>query len=119
MRKPKQKKEFVVLSEAYYANAPANRAVREGRNVVHDLSFYDGSGGEIIVQWIDLGNAGLSPQITAFDDSWKMFETQRGLFDDLANLKVSNPTIKQFVAILRRRGFKDVTPRVPASEKTA
>ena len=83
----------------------------------------DGStSGEMCVRWKELGGK-IVPQLQVFDDGWSALASFPDLILELGDLDNQNITPKEFCALLKGLGFKDLTARVnpyaPKEEKKA
>ncbi|GHV78602.1 hypothetical protein AGMMS49944_03930 [Spirochaetia bacterium] len=68
----------------------------------------DGTEGEMAMRWIDLCNETV-PQLEVYRDAWKVLNDFKDVLDDLAAVNDINITDDQFVEILKKRGFRDLT----------
>ncbi len=113
------KKQFIVLSQAYYGKSSINSRID---CLQDDICFglYDPSGGtigEMLISWYYLENT-LTPKLVVYDDAWFALAQFPDLIAELALLDDTNPTPAVIAEVLVRCGFKDVTPRVnPYNEK--
>jgi hypothetical protein len=69
---------------------------------------HDGTEGEIAMRWVDI-NGKLFPRLEVFCDAWKVLNTFGDLLKDLAAVNDKDITVDQFVEILKKRGFRDLT----------
>jgi len=97
------KKEFTILSRAWYAEA------NQRPGIIDDLTFGVEGSAEMIMLWKALGPE-IVPQLTAFDDSWNMFRLCPDVFEELDRHTDKNITVDEFAAILTKCGFVNVTP---------
>ncbi|GHU59216.1 hypothetical protein FACS189444_4150 [Spirochaetia bacterium] len=68
----------------------------------------DGTEGEMAMKWIDLGRKTV-PRLEVYCDAWKVLNTFKDVLDDLAAVNGKDITDDQFVEILKKRGFRDLT----------
>jgi len=68
-----------------------------------------GTFGEMKVKWIDLGSHGKAAQLMVFEDSWDVLASFADLIHGLNELNDTNPTEEDFVNLLIRHGFRDLT----------
>ena len=113
------KKQFIVLSQAWYGKASIDSRTD---GLQDDICFgsYDPSGGtigEMLITWYFVGDK-LVPKLEAFDDAWFVLSTFPDVINELALLDNTNPSPRIIANVLLKCGFEDVTPRVnPYNEK--
>ena len=59
------------------------------------------------IKWVDLGSAGLCPEINAFSDAWIGLFSLPELIDQFKKWNDENPTIDEFAEFLLSIGFEE------------
>ena len=101
---------FMIHSESWYADN-----VKLDKDVIDEitLGLYNkgggGTGGEMTVSWIDIGEDKPSAQIGVSDDAFHLFKEFDDLFSTLPYKK--GIQIEEFKEYLGCLGFKDLTKR--------
>jgi hypothetical protein len=93
---------FYWTSQAYYARDHAPQAM---------FGFYDDDGcttGEMAMRWHKLGDR-LVPRLEVYGDAWAALATFGDVLAELALVDGEDITEGEFVALLKRCGFKDRT----------
>lgn len=67
-----------------------------------------GTYGEMSMVWYPLDHR-LVPKLEVFDDAWKALNSFPDVLDELARVDSNNMTEDEFVTILKRCDFKDLT----------
>ena len=104
---------FYHTTEAWYAK-PLMRILDAGYTdeVMFGLFAPEGgTTGEMGIRWKELGGR-IVPQLQVFDDGWSALSTFPDLILELGAIDNQNITPKDFCALLKSLGFKDLTPRV-------
>ena len=102
---------FYIHSESYYAKSACLRD-----NLEEEIMFgmYDdndqGCAYELTARWHSLSH-GPSIRIDVFYDAFKAFYDFKALFEDLADRHDDMLTKDEFVELLKKHGFKDLTKR--------
>lgn len=96
---------FYRSSKAWYAEVCKDR-LNVNFGMYHK---YGGTSGEMSIEWIDLNNR-LVPRLQAFSDSWSALSLFPDLIQELAKVDSKDITEDQFVVILKKCGFQDLTP---------
>lgn len=93
------------FSKAWYAT---DRDVE--RSTVMLGMYYPDNGtiGEISLEWETIGDQKV-PVLTAYDDSWKVLPKLGDLMKEMARWNDKNITEEQFVQLLNKTGFTDLT----------
>ncbi len=95
---------FVWSSRAWYV---------EAANCKHEISFGmyvkdGGTTGDMRMKWHQVGGTWV-PRLECFDDAWDALSTFGDLLQEMAMIDNTNSTEEQFVEILKRCGFEDMT----------
>jgi hypothetical protein len=101
---------FYHLSEAWYG--PSNLVNSKYTDEVN-FGFFcpdGGTSGEMAMRWQELGGKDV-PELTCFSDAWNTLASFPDLIAAMGELDDTDPTPKQFCALLMQLGFKDLTPR--------
>jgi hypothetical protein len=111
---------FHHLAEAWY-DSPILRGSEYLDEVMFGLyGIGGGTSGEMCVRWKELGGK-IVPQLQVFDDGWSALASFPDIILELGDLDNQNITPKDFCALLKGLGFKDLTARVnpyaPKEEK--
>jgi hypothetical protein len=69
---------------------------------------HDGTTGEMSIKWEELDGE-LVPCLCVFSDAWKALADFKDLLDELANVDNKNISDAEFVEILKKCGFEDLT----------
>jgi hypothetical protein len=69
---------------------------------------YDGTEGEIAMKWVEIGGK-LVPRLMAYCDAWKVLKSFGNVLNELAAVNNKDITDNEFVEILMKCGFKDLT----------
>lgn len=114
-------KQFIILSQAHYADACLTASERSRGIDEITFGFYhpgQGSTGEMTIHWHDLrAHHPPVPRLEAFDDSWSALSQFKDVIDKLAELDDTSPTVAQVAEVLTQCGFIDNTPRKEPHEK--
>lgn len=95
---------YVISHRAWYHN------VVMGKEVMFGLYYPEGStGGEMAVRWHDL-KPNIVPRLECFDAAWKTLNSCGDVIEKLAFVNGMNIGVDEFVEILDKCGFKDLTP---------
>jgi len=125
LKKPKKiqpgERVFHIFSQSWYAR----RRVKLNIGVVDEVEFgvFDPTvstaqnGCFLTMQWIQQSINNVVPSIKAWRGSWKSFRELEDLFEELADLSDEYLSVDDFVIILRKLGFNDVTPYHALSSK--
>lgn len=96
------KKEYVILSKSWYAEANIESIKRRNETCYDDITFGD----EFHMRFHDLkGSCG---KLEIFDDQFSKLPEIQDVLDELVNYKDLTPA--KFAEILDNLGYKDVTP---------
>jgi hypothetical protein len=68
----------------------------------------DGTIGEMSMRWKELGGK-LVPRLCVFSDAWKTLASFKDLLDELSNVDNKNISDAEFVEIIKKCGFEDLT----------
>ena len=68
-----------------------------------------GTDGDMAMEWIDRDEEKLIPELQAFSDSWEVLYSFHDLLKELAKVDDEDISQEQFVEILLKCGFKDIT----------
>lgn len=103
---------FRILSESWYYESIKQKEIAD--DVMFGLYFEKEGGcdGEICMQWHDFSDHQSGPpaaRFCCFGDAFHLLPQLEWLPEELA--KHPDLTVKQFTAILLRKGFKDLTNR--------
>jgi len=111
MKETIQKKEE--LTRAYYRFSKAWYATdRDLAKPTIMIGLYhpdDGTAGEISIEWEDIKGQKV-PKLSAYDDGWKALSSFNNLLREMAGWDNKNITEEQFVQLLDKTGFTDLTP---------
>jgi hypothetical protein len=69
---------------------------------------HDGTTGEMSMKWEKLGGE-LVPRLCIFSDAWKTLASFKDLLDELSNVDNKNISDAEFVEIIKKCGFEDLT----------
>ncbi|MFC1839805.1 hypothetical protein ACFL1N_09505 [Thermodesulfobacteriota bacterium] len=69
----------------------------------------EGTYGEMCMAWVDIDKEKLVPRLQVFSDAWNMLYTFHDLLKELAKVDNEDISQKQFIEILQKCGFKDLT----------
>ena len=94
-------------SRAWYATEKDKHEPRIEFGFYHKEGF-PGTTGEMSMRWKYLDGK-LVPYLHAFDDSWKVLSTFTDLLEKMAQWDNKNITEDQFVQLLDKTGFIDLT----------
>lgn len=73
----------------------------------------DGTAGEMVMEWKDLGwRCGPPARLGAYHDGWKAFASMPDLVKALGDWDDKSITPEQFTALLLSLGFRDITKTV-------
>lgn len=109
MSKPKDKhkgciRAYIRSSKTYYA-----RALNDQTEVNFGMyALEGGTSGEMQMTWKDLGGE-LSAQLKSYYDSWSALALFTDVIQEMGKVDDQAITEEQFVAILDKCGFKDLT----------
>ena len=101
----KKDRGFHWYRKAWYSQPNEDRKIDFG---IYPDGGDQGTTGEMTMHWHDLGGK-LYPRLECFDDAWITLHSFYDLIKDLAAADNQNITEEQFVEILIRRGFRDLT----------
>ena len=96
---------FHWANKAWYADA---NKYKYGLINLGIYSKEGGTTGEFCVKWEEIAGK-LVPCLRAFDDSWAVLAQFKDVLDELGKVDDKNITDAEFVKILLRRGFTDLT----------
>lgn len=111
MKEATHKKEELIrgyyrLSKTWYAK---DRDLAKP-TIMIGLYHPDGStAGEVSIEWENIKNQQV-PRLIAFDDGWKALATFGNLLKEMAAAGNKNITEEQFVQMLDKAAFRDLTP---------
>jgi len=112
------KRQFTILSESWYNDACLKDATFKDEvmfGLYGEDSDKGGTTGEMSIRWYNLGSrydSKLIPQLAVFDDAWANLATFKDVLDEMAKVNNQNITVRQFIDILVKCGFEDITERV-------
>lgn len=119
-------KQYILLSEAYYAESELQAMRNKDVKDEVTFGFYSPEGeakSELSVRWHELGRKPIwgdgalqwvpriSPKLSAFNDAWQALAELRDVIDAMAEVDSEDITPKEFCQLLERCGFEDRTPR--------
>lgn len=93
-------------TKAWYAHSLRNEDICVHFGMYHP---HGGTSGEMTMQWLMLAGE-LVPELCCFSDGWSALSLFTDLISELANFDDVNITEAEFVEILDKCGFKDLTP---------
>jgi hypothetical protein len=114
-------RQFIILSEAWYAEASQTAHQRLTGEDEITLGFYvpdDGSTGEFSIKWERLEGR-LVPQLHAYHDAWSALANFADVLQKLEELDGTSPSVAAVATVLKECGVVDATNRVSPWESEA
>lgn len=107
---------FHHFSAAWYGAKLLENERDGGIRVIDRISFGlfpegGGTQGEMLMTWLSLGRGVPSPRLCVFDDAWDVLVSFSDVTEAMGDVSHTAPTPAQFIEILKRCGFRDLTRR--------
>jgi hypothetical protein len=96
---------FYWMNKSYYASTLPKESPK-----INFGMYCEGAGtsGEMSMVWVNIGDI-VTPQLQCYSDSWSTLSLSHDLIKELAKHDSEDITEEQFVEILKKCGFKDLT----------
>lgn len=104
------KREFVILSEAWYGPACRTNRPDQPRDEICITTETDG--GEVFLRWYDLELDVQTIRLEVHEDAWAAFADLADVLELLGRYNGRTPRPSAMAEALRQLGLTDATPRV-------
>lgn len=102
----KKDRGFYIYDKSWYKMPDRESEITFG---IYPEGGNHGTKGEMTMIWADLGQYGLAPQLRCFNDAFIVLDSFNDLISELKAMDSTDFSQDDFVAVLLKCGFRDLT----------